>query len=196
MGIRKLTPQQLAELRSRPKLTTFWEGYFSDITVELNRLFFSIFRESVSVKPVSLNLIDSNEYFENSQHTVTQFFKIHPHKNYGFYNLPYETIDLLLSHLLGGNLVSGTKRTLSKVDQSIIHILSNKLADVLQAPMIKDNRKLKFEFLDINEDILKHNLTSNNQYICVQQYVIQLQGEYYYFDLAFTNQFLNQFSLI
>lgn len=55
---------------------------------------------------------------------------------------------------------------------------------------------MTFEFLDLNEDILMHSFKMHKQYICVQQYVIQVLDHYYYFDLAFTNNFLNQFTLI
>lgn len=196
MAVVKLTPQQLANLRTRPKLNPFWESYFHDITVELNRLFFEIFRENISVKAVNLVLVDVGDYLENSRHSVTQFFKVYPHNTFGFYQLPFETIDLLLTQMLGGKIVSTSKRDLTNVDQSIIDIVSTKLGNVLEKPLIRDNREMKFQFLDLNEDILMHSLKKMKQFICVQQYVIQLKDDYYYFDLAFTNNFLNQFSLI
>ena len=196
MAVVKLAPQQLASLRARSKLNPFWESYFHDITVELNRLFFEIFREQISVKAVNLELIDVEGYLKNSRHSVTQFFKIYPHNTFGFYQLPFETIDLLLTQLLGGKMVSDIKRDLTNVDQGIIDIVSLKLGNVLEKPLVRDNRELRFQFIDLNEDILMHSLKSSKQYICVQQYVIHLKSDYYYFDLAFTNNFLNQFSLI
>lgn len=74
MAVVKLTPQQLASLRSKPKLSPFWQSYFNDINVELNKLFFHLFREQVQVKPVHLALEDAEDYLNNSVSTITQFF--------------------------------------------------------------------------------------------------------------------------
>jgi flagellar motor switch protein FliM len=194
----KLTPEQLTGLKSKPKLNQFWSGYFQSITIELNRLFFSIFRENIVIRPVSCDVVSFDDYLENStQNSIVQFFKIHPHNSFGFYHLPFNTVDLLMNRLLGGKVANeATSRDITQVDHSIIEVVTAKLMDVLEAPFVKDNRELSFELIDLDENLMMHSLSSNKQYICVQQYLIQLGDNYYYFDIAFTNQFLDRFVLL
>lgn len=198
MKVLKLTPEQLASLRSKPQLNKFWSGYFQNITIEINRLFFSIFREQVSVKPINCEVFAFDQYLSNSaSNSIVQFFQIRPHNSFGFYQLPYNTIDLLMCKLLGGKVASNnTQRDITQVDQSIIEIVTSKLMDVLEAPFTNEQREIYFELIDLDENLMMHSLTEQKQYICVQQYLIQVGEEYYYFDLAFTNNFLDRFILV
>lgn len=199
MKVLKLSPEQLASLRSKPKLNQFWSGYFQNITIELNRLFFSIFREQISVKPISCEVFAFDQYLErDNQNSIVQFFQIQPHNSFGFYSIPFDTIDLLMTKLLGGRVVSNSpsSRDITQVDQSVLEVVTSKLMDVLEAPFTKDNRELYFELIDLDENLMMHSLSEHKQYVCVQQYLIQMGDKYYYFDLGFTNKFLDKFKLV
>jgi hypothetical protein len=196
MAVVKLTPEQLAGLRTRPKLNKFWEGYFQEITVELNKLMFSLFRKHTLVKPVNLEIVKITDYLSHQENSIIQFFKIYPHNSIGFYALPYETVDLLMNQLLGGRVVTSTKRDITRVDESVIQVVTSRLAKVLEEPLVRGNRKLSFEFINLDHRLVGGNYNGSGDYICVQQYVIQIENQYFYFDLAFTNNFLNRFSLV
>lgn len=196
MGIVKLTPEQLVGLRSKPKLSKFWESYFNQITVELNKVFFNLFRVNTQVRFTHLDIVKIHDYIEHQNQSIIQFFKIQPHNSLGFYTIPYETVDLLLNQLLGGRAVTSKKRDITNVDESIIEIVTARLAKALEMPFTQDNRKMKFNFVDLDQRVVGGRYNGHDEYICVGQYVIEVGSTYYSLDIAFMNNFLNKFSVV
>lgn len=196
MAVVKLTPEQLVGLRSKPKLSKFWESYFNQITVELNKVFFGLFRRQTYVRFMHVDVVKIHDYIEHQNHSIIQFFKIQPHNSLGFYSIPYDTVDLLLNQLLGGRAGLPVKRDITNVDESIIEIVTTRLAHALEAPFVQNNRKMKFDFIDLDQRVVGGHYNGHDEYICVGQYVIQIGNEYYSLDMAFINNFLNKFSVV
>ena len=132
--------------------------------------------------------------------SLVQFFKIHPHSQFGFYSIPYKTFELFLTSLLGGNFSSQedpiNDHELTSLDQNLISILIQKLVLILEKPLKDGLRNIDIELMDINNAEIFKNTNIHNQNICVQEYIIQVEEEVFYFDLVFTSKFLEQFTLL
>lgn len=200
MKATKINPLEVFNLKRKTKLNRYWEAYFHSLSVEFSKTFFEIIKEPLNVRLVNCETIDFDTYNENlGDNTLIQFFKIYPHNNLGFYTIPYETFELLLTNILGGKTAKENfkeQHDLTKIDQSIIHIIINKLISILTTPLQDGLRNIQIELLDFNTGELVKKSSNIKQSICVQEYYIQIGEEIYPFDLVFTSGFLERFTLL
>ncbi len=126
-------------------------------------------------------------------------FRLYPHGSLGFYHIPNETVQVIVNQLLGGVHYS-TKmnapydpRELSSVDQTVLNQVIQKLFDILQIPFQNENRVIEFEMLDSDSASIQMQNIHDNELVSTQQFMIEVEGENYFFDLVLSNQFLEKF---
>lgn len=197
----KIDPSQVFKLKHKTHLSRFWEHYFQNLSVDFTKSLFQIIKKPINVKLISCETTDFDSYNENlNEKSLVQFFKIYPHSQFGFYSIPYKTFELLLTSLIGGNFSYSEdylhEHDLTTIDQNLIGILIQKLIVILERPLKEGLRNIDIELMDINNAEILKNSSINNQNICVQEYIIQVEEDIFHFDLVFTSQFLEQFTIV
>jgi flagellar motor switch protein FliM len=198
MKVRKLSLAEFVNYQKRPTLNPFWNKYFADIAVEFNKMFFDIFRENVKVKALNYQVYDLALYLNQLEdESYLQFFQIIPHQNtFGFYQLPSSTSEKLLMALLGGKAKINSHHKLTHFDQALLEIISNKLSSILQKPFLQDQRAIEIQFFDHQDQELFLSVNQHGQSVGIQHFVLQIEQEYYHFDIAFTKSFLGKLQLL
>jgi hypothetical protein len=195
----KISPQELANLKRKPNLNVFWKNYFSNLTVEFSKQLFQIVKKPMKITLANCNSFEFEHYYSQlDEESLIQFFNIYPHNTWGFYYLPYETVELLLSNILGGSLYSEKEMNhkITSLDEKVLSVLVKKLVSLLQSPLEEGIRNISIDLLDTYKEELLNYSGIQSQNVCVQEYLIELDGEIYPIDLVFSSNFLERFSIV
>lgn len=195
----RLLHQDLASIRTKPKLSRFWRSYFNNLSVEFAKQLFHTIKKPINIKLANCESYEFEHYYDQlDKDSLIQFFNIYPHNTWGFYYLPFETVELLLHNIMGGSVYSESDsgHTISTLDRKMLSIIINKLVSLLQAPLEKGIRNISITLLDTDKNELLAFSDVQSQNVCVQEYLIEINGEYYPIDLVFSSNFVEGFSIL
>jgi len=201
MGVFKLNPHDFSKLRRPNKtLSIFWKSYFEKLSMEMTKAMFLSFKSHCNVSMVNREVVYYSDYVaETDANSLIQMFKVYPHGSIGFYNIPADTVQVIINELMGGHKYnqnaqqSYNPRNVSHMDESIVATVVEKLFNILQIPFQNDNRMIEFEMLESSQaNILMQNI-HDHELVSTQQFMIEINNENYYFDLVLSNQFLENF---
>ena len=200
MGVLKYDLTEMESISYTPKeLSDFWKIYFSTISVGLNKLFCKYSHENVSVRYLHRDVIKTGKYLESVyENNVIRSFAIKPYHAQGHIFIPDDMCLHFINKLLGGQTNYGLSadHILTKVD---VKILENVLDDIMAMTRIELGQRFKgLEFEVIDEDVFSHELCSAKTpgFLSVQQFLYIAGSQSFVFDIAFTNRFLEQYTLI
>lgn len=194
----RVLPHEFSNLK-KPRLSTFWKSYFQNLSVEFSKQLFHTIKKPLSIRLANCESFEFEHYYNQlDEQSLIQFFNISPHNTWGFYYLPYETVDLLLINILGGSIYSEkeTKHEISKLDKKVLSVVIHKLVSLLQAPLEEGIRNISIDLLDTNKNELLSYSAIQSHNVCVQEYLIEIEGEFYPIDLVFSSNFLERFSVV
>jgi flagellar motor switch protein FliM len=195
----RVLPHEFPRLKRKPKINDFWKSYFNNLSVEFSKQLFHTVKKPLTVRLANCESFEFEHYYNQlEEESLIQFFNIYPHNTWGFYYLPYKTVNLLLTNLLGGSIYQEdeTKHEITNIDHKVLSIVVNKMVSLLQAPLEEGIRNISIELLDTDKNELLSYSEIQSQNVCVQEYLIEVNGEFYPIDLVFSSNFLESFSIL
>lgn len=197
--LKKLTPYELAEIRTSPKqLNPFWQSYFEKITLDLNKQFFSFYRQFPNIRFINRQVVTVKDFLNEVSGEI-RLYQVLPHGSVGILHFPDSLVESLIVETLGGGQrVSGknVKKIVGKVGGSIIDVVMEKVIKTMSLFFEEQNRYLELVIVnrDSNEFIF-HGLNPE-EHLSIQQFSLSIEDQTYYFELGLSNQLLESFKLI
>ena len=97
----RVLPHEFSRLKQKPKINDFWKSYFNNLSVEFSKQLFHTVKKPLTVRLANCESFEFEHYYNQlEEESLIQFFNIYPHNTWGFYYLPYKTVNLLLTNLL------------------------------------------------------------------------------------------------
>jgi flagellar motor switch protein FliM len=196
--VKKLTPQELVGLKRTPReLSTFWRSYFEKITLELNKQFFGLLKENLSVRYVHRDIIRVEDYLEDLNGS-NQLYTVLPQGSIGMLHFPTELVNYLLHHSMGGieKYDFQGSRELGALDQQMINHIMEKVVTVLSVPFEREARDMQISLIDQSANDLVIQGIAPDEYMSIQQFSITVHSNTFYFELVLSNQLLESFTLL
>ncbi len=198
MGILKLTPHEIQSLSYTPKdLSDFWKRYFSNLSVNLTKLFFKYSHENFSVRYLHRDIVKTHDYLNSIDHQcVLKPFKINNGEGLGFVLLSTDLSNYLINSLLGA--VSdeyGQGHILTTVDQRILNNVLVDMTKVIEMQMINDHKHIVFNEMNTTDFEFLKFANKAHDLISVQQFILVSGQHSYVFDIAFSNKLLENYVL-
>jgi hypothetical protein len=198
MGILKLTPQEIQSLNHTPKdLSDLWKRYFSNLSVNLTKLFFKYSHESFSVRYLHRDVIKVYDYLNSLDHQcVLKPFKINNGEGLGFVLLSTDLSNYLINSLLGSDSDHyGQGHILTSVDQKLLNNVLVDMTKIIEMQMINDHKHIVFNNMGTTDlEFLKFT-HKGHELISVQQFLLVSGQHSYVFDIAFSNKLLENYVL-
>lgn len=197
MGIlKKLTPHELAGLRSAPKqLNPFWQSYFEKITLDLNKQFFAYYRQFPNIRFINRQVVKVSDFLNEISGQI-RLYQVLPHGSVGILHFSHELVDSLVNQSLGGKPQLRAEKVVGTVGVQVVDVIMEKVITTMSLFFEEQNRQLELVIIDSDSNDIIINGLSPEEHLSIQQFCITISEETYYFELGLSNQLLESFKLL
>lgn len=194
---KKLTAKEIAGFRTSPKqLNPFWRSYFEKITLDLNKQFFSYYKQFPKIHFINRQVARVEDFLEDLDGTI-RLYQILPHGSVGILHFPKQLVESLIEQTLGGKKINSNEiNKPGKVGTTFIHTIMEKVILTMSLFFEEQSRQLELVIISPNSnDLILHGL-NKDEILSIQQFAISVGDQMFYFELALSNQLLESFQLI
>jgi flagellar motor switch protein FliM len=199
MGVWKIKGHDWSTIRNSPKeLSSFWQSYFSNISVAFSKLYYEYTQVYTRIQLVNRQIVKARDYFEHlKENEILRPFIIIPHGELGFIHIPNEMADFLINNFLGGRSeFVATGREISTIDAALLNDLIYKKVQVLKSQFLGGGDSIDIQLIAENDILLYANSFHSEQLISLQEFSIQFENKTFVFTAGLGNRMLEQFVVI
>ena len=195
MGIRKLDLEKLSKISfSQPSLSKFWKIYYSNISKDLNSLFFSELKENIQITFLQKDVVTIGDYFSNtSGDDYLAMFKILNSDNICFINIPNSLSNSIICGFLGGKIEGKFSRKLSNTDNIVLNSMALEIMDIVLTPL---GHNISSSQVSDELNLFRYKSLNSDQLVTILQFAVNFGDFYYTLEFGLSNKTLDSVSLV